>query len=88
MSKACREMEAHIYRLVDDPLTPELLRPRGIQCLRGYREAALTSGASADVANAYNAFLTHWRSDLESTQTMTNRLAFWSEVIATGMTYT
>lgn len=81
-------MEAHIYRLVDDPLTPELLRPRGIQCLRGYREAALTSGASADVANAYNAFLTHWRSDLESTQTMTNRLAFWSEVIATGMTYT
>ncbi|KAL5970640.1 X-ray repair cross-complementing protein 5, partial [Taenia solium] len=83
VAKACREMEAHIYRLVDDPLTPELLRPRGIQCLRGYREAALAPGASVDVANAYNAFLLHWRSDLKSTEAMANRLAFWSEVIAT-----
>uniref|UniRef100_A0A158R8K7 Ku domain-containing protein n=1 Tax=Taenia asiatica TaxID=60517 RepID=A0A158R8K7_TAEAS len=88
IAKACREMEAHIYRLVDDPLTPELLRPRGIQCLRGYREAALAPGASADVASAYNAFLLHWRGDLESTGAMANRLAFWSEVIATGMTDT
>uniref|UniRef100_A0A915EWW2 Annexin n=1 Tax=Echinococcus canadensis TaxID=519352 RepID=A0A915EWW2_9CEST len=83
IAKACREMEAHVCRLVDDPLTPELLRPKAIHCLRGYHEAALAPGASADVANAYNAFLLHWRSDLEATQAVTNRLAFWCEVIAT-----
>ncbi|VDM31512.1 unnamed protein product [Hydatigera taeniaeformis] len=85
ITKACREMETHIYRLVDDPLTPGLLQPRSIQCLHGYRKAALAPDASVDVANAYNAFLLHWRSDLESTHCMSNRLAFWSEVIATGM---
>ncbi|CDI98109.1 ATP dependent DNA helicase 2 subunit 2 [Echinococcus multilocularis] len=83
IAKACREMEAHICRLVDDPLTPELLRPKAIHCLRRYHEAALAPGASADVANAYNAFLLHWKSDLEATQAVTNRLAFWCEVIAT-----
>ncbi|KAM7535701.1 hypothetical protein Aperf_G00000099794 [Anoplocephala perfoliata] len=83
VSKACSELERHIFRLVDDPLTPELLRPRVIQCLRGYRSAGLAPGASVDVANAYNEFLVKWRHDLESNQAVSNRLAFWNDVIIT-----
>ncbi|KAM7535222.1 hypothetical protein Aperf_G00000099864 [Anoplocephala perfoliata] len=79
----CSELEMHIFRLVDDPLTPELLRPRVVQCLRGYRSAGLAPGASVDVANAYNEFLVKCRHDLESNQAVSNRLAFWNDVIIT-----
>lgn len=78
-------MESYIFRLVADPLTPELLRPRAVQCLRGYRYAGLAPGASVDVANAYNNFLIKWRHDLESNQAVTNGLAFWNDVITAGI---
>ncbi|VDO04135.1 unnamed protein product [Rodentolepis nana] len=83
VNKACSEMEAHILRLINDPLTPELLRPRAIQCLRSYRDTGLNSGTSIEVPNSYNAFLIKWRRELESTQTSSNQLAFWNDVIST-----
>ncbi|VDL93648.1 unnamed protein product, partial [Schistocephalus solidus] len=51
---ASRQLEEHIYRLVDDPLTSSLLRPKVIFCLRGYRKAA---GESVEMGQAYNRFL-------------------------------
>ncbi len=77
-------MEEHIHRLVDDPLTAGLLRPKAILCLRGYRQAALATGAPVSLANAYNGFLREWRNQLETTNSIPNRLAFWNEVIAAG----
>ncbi|VUZ39078.1 unnamed protein product [Hymenolepis diminuta] len=85
VTKACSEIENHILRLIDDPLTPELLRPRVIQCLRGYRDAGLVSGVSMEVPNSYNAFLIKWRHELESNHAVNNRLAFWNDVITTDI---
>lgn len=79
-------MESHIYCLVDDLLTPDILWPKAIQCLHGYRKAGLETVDSADVADAYNAFLLRWRTDLESDGAVNpNRLAFWAEVMANGI---
>lgn len=87
---ATRQLEEHIYRLVDDPLTAGLLRPKALLCLRGYREAALATaaadGSGGRLVDAYNAFLRGWRRDLESSSTSStaNRLAFWNEVMTQG----
>nr|CDS30726.1 ATP dependent DNA helicase 2 subunit 2 [Hymenolepis microstoma] len=83
INKACSEMETHILRLINDPNTPELFRPRAIQCLRSYRDTGLVSETSIEVPNSYNAFLIKWRQELESTQTSNNQLAFWNDVITT-----
>uniref|UniRef100_A0A0X3P6E2 X-ray repair cross-complementing protein 5 n=1 Tax=Schistocephalus solidus TaxID=70667 RepID=A0A0X3P6E2_SCHSO len=81
---ASRQLEEHIYRLVDDPLTSSLLRPKVIFCLRGYRKAA---GESVEMGQAYNRFLRSLRTALENPppggQPAPNRLALWQEVIST-----
>ncbi|BHF73163.1 X-ray repair cross-complementing protein 5 [Sparganum proliferum] len=80
---ASRQLEEHIYRLVDDPLTSSLLRPKVVLCLRGYRKAA---GESVEVGRAYNRFLHSLRAALENPppgdQVAPNRLALWTEVIS------